>query len=469
MGSRKSHNYFGRAVSMEYANNSYSIPGSTGIKGKALPEEEVLRFCQRDKRYAYRPPQEVVQSLGGSFSEKVFLRDKAVTILAEHLSDEIDPIRLLEDSWRFAYANGLLRYFRNQVYFPLLASTVDSLSPMEVSIQPADPDSVRPHVKEWFLQYVGYRRRQEIGGLPAQMFDFAYFPNYARMLERVAKAALPEPWFFGRNEPKENRKRFEILDNYLRNTYIKLVHEKKILIDEDEGIAVFNSGLVTKLYEDILLCFKRNNKIGAQPWVFDSICELNVGQKGKMVAAVFGRAPEPANYFQSSDQKVLDIADAKRVNLVKRHIIGDHLDRWPCHCLNTVFASDEKARALYQRAVDSKVATERDASFRDLGDYVVDTPALFNQFEWIVGGAYEKALKRLRWNYKTAVPMYYPRWNQMGFLLPLSLTNPDDIDLALVISRRGDIYTGETVLTRRQAYCDARLVCRPDSDWLTTG
>ena len=29
-------------------------------------------------------------------------------------------------------------------------------------------------------------------------------------------------------------------------------------------------------------------------------------------------------------------------------------------------------------------------------------------------------------------------------------------------------YQGQTILTMRQAYKHARLICRPDSDWLTT-
>ena len=41
--------------------------------------------------------------------------------------------------------------------------------------------------------------------------------------------------------------------------------------------------------------------------------------------------------------------------------------------------------------------------------------------------------------------------------------------MALVVQRmRSGNYQGQTILTLPQAYLDARLVCRPDSDWLRT-
>ncbi len=79
------------------------------------------------------------------------------------------------------------------------------------------------------------------------------------------------------------------------------------------------------------------------------------------------------------------------------------------------------------------------------------------------------ALKRVRRNYKTVVPQWYPRLGAAGaqFLMPLDLSGDNDVDLALVVSAVGDsAYRGHTVLTLDMAYTNARLVARPDSDWL---
>jgi hypothetical protein len=74
----------------------------------------------------------------------------------------------------------------------------------------------------------------------------------------------------------------------------------------------------------------------------------------------------------------------------------------------------------------------------------------------------------LRWNYKTAIPQYTPRQKRIDLLLPLCLVNDRDVDLALVVENCGNgNCLGHTVLPLDWAYNNARLVCRPDSDWLT--
>ena len=89
---------------------------------------------------------------------------------------------------------------------------------------------------------------------------------------------------------------------------------------------------------------------------------------------------------------------------------------------------------------------------------------LSNRFD----NAYRLALKRVQWNYKAAIPQYYPRENLMSMLLPIGLTNNVDVDVALVLTRNDSgSYQGRTVFPLNWAYKSARLVCRPDSDWLS--
>ena len=78
------------------------------------------------------------------------------------------------------------------------------------------------------------------------------------------------------------------------------------------------------------------------------------------------------------------------------------------------------------------------------------------------------AEKRARWNFKTAVPIYNPRFNKMSLLLPLALLNDEVVDISLVVTKNASgSYQGRTVFPLTWAYRNARLVCRPDSDWLT--
>ena len=82
--------------------------------------------------------------------------------------------------------------------------------------------------------------------------------------------------------------------------------------------------------------------------------------------------------------------------------------------------------------------------------------------------AVELALKRVRWNFKTAIPVYFPTRNQMNMLLPLALVSDEEIDIALVVEKtESGNYLGHTILPLDWAYNNARLVCRPNSDWLS--
>ena len=81
--------------------------------------------------------------------------------------------------------------------------------------------------------------------------------------------------------------------------------------------------------------------------------------------------------------------------------------------------------------------------------------------------AIEIALKRVRWNFRTAIPCYFPKGNCMSLMLPLCLEDDSKTDAALVVQKNpSGSYQGQTVLRLEQAYLDARLICRPNMDWL---
>ena len=81
-------------------------------------------------------------------------------------------------------------------------------------------------------------------------------------------------------------------------------------------------------------------------------------------------------------------------------------------------------------------------------------------------GAIDEVIRQVKTNYKIAVPQYFNRKTQL--LLPLCLTpgskNPD---LALVIYKLDEFnYCARTCLTLEMAYMNARLIVKPQSDWL---
>jgi Domain of unknown function (DUF3825) len=90
----------------------------------------------------------------------------------------------------------------------------------------------------------------------------------------------------------------------------------------------------------------------------------------------------------------------------------------------------------------------------------------------VVRQAVQHARFRIEQNYKTAIPQYY--WSthddsdpgRLQLLLPLCLEDVSRADLALSVDKVGLVYRAATVLTLDMAYNNARLIARPDNEWL---
>jgi hypothetical protein len=104
--------------------------------------------------------------------------------------------------------------------------------------------------------------------------------------------------------------------------------------------------------------------------------------------------------------------------------------------------------------------------YNNLRCYLEREHNICNQiFERIKEGV-EKIEKKVKTNFKIAVPIYYPRFKCITMLLPLFLQDSNKADAAIVLSKHDDYYELRTILTLQMAYKDARLIVKPDSDWL---
>lgn len=81
-------------------------------------------------------------------------------------------------------------------------------------------------------------------------------------------------------------------------------------------------------------------------------------------------------------------------------------------------------------------------------------------------GAVDTAKRMLEANYKTAIPQFYK--GKMQLLVPICLQSPNVPDLALTCMKTEDKrkYLGCTCLTLEMAYNNARLIAKPESNWL---
>lgn len=293
---------------------------------------------------------------------------------------------------------------------------------------------------------------------------FAWLGPWSDLLEQLADFALDEQWDF-QGAPDEFGHRRAILKSYLCTTFFRLKSEGKVSIADDKSFAAFNTGLVNDRYDDIFACFEPS--FGESPWKFAGFTAAGSRGLGKKLVSLFNPLPEAASYFTRKEDMLFDLD--KELIVDYEHIIVDNMERLPIEFLEEEMHGCREAEELLAALRGARDWRERKSIFAELGRIVEEDAKYFRRLRNSLEDAVETACRRVRWNFKTAIPSYYPRANAMSLLLPLDVTEDNLADAALVVQLMpSGNYQGQTILTMRQAYANARLICRPDSDWLTT-
>ncbi len=274
---------------------------------------------------------------------------------------------------------------------------------------------------------------------PDTILGFAWFPSnrdrgvtYATYVSELAQKAQRESWDDPTNPNVGNN---EVLTSYLHFTFRRLKEEGKIVFVEARpasdgaqalpAAAAFNTGLFTENYEQIFAYFEKNTRPGMQDWVFRG-WHL---ESDRALRRFDGMEVKPARYFEKPADLIYNpdwllIPDLD-------HILDDNAGRFPEWLRDDAF----KRRIFLQ-------------------------------------GAIQDAEKRVRINWRTAVPQYYfPPTGAPGhiqLLLPLSLTKAGRTDLALVVDPQERSYRANTALPLNLAYKNARLISRQETEWLGT-
>jgi hypothetical protein len=290
--------------------------------------------------------------------------------------------------------------------------------------------------------------------------------------QRLAELALPEKWYYGEEEPEDP---YPILKNYLNYTFKKLCREGKVCREtdreRDEEYAAFNTGLVDQKYEYIYALCKKNTRYSGLYWFLVDFVVAGE-DAGKTLVSLFNPLPQKADYFGGRIENMLYDPTTGDLSCDYIHILVERTSRLPLD----FFQENCPVGFTELDGVDitdvyglSEELEERRAYFRQLGEKIRRTPKILNRLKNRLDDAVKLSLKRAAWNYKTAIPVYFPSRDKMSLLLPLALVDEDRIDLALVVERKqSGAYQGQTVLPLAMAYRNSRLVVRPDSDWLKT-
>lgn len=241
-----------------------------------------------------------------------------------------------------------------------------------------------------------------------ELYDFMVCGDYDAKIEYLANMT-DENWNF---HGKTNNL---ILKNYLKYTTKKLEEENKIMTTDN--YCIINTGLFTPYYEPIYIYAEKNLSDSKQDWWFKSFStSYDLGNLG------ITELPERANYFQDPSQLVFDVNC--KINVQFKHIYDD----------------EDNRNRIPKEIVNSK------------------------NIHSIFKGAIDTMVKKVTANYKIAVPQYFN--GKIQLLLPLCLVDESIPDLALVVTKVNNVYQGHTCLTMEMAYNNARLIAKPESNWL---
>lgn len=245
------------------------------------------------------------------------------------------------------------------------------------------------------------------------IYDYMYWGDYNLQIQKLADKAIAEKWSF------ENKNDNYILKNYLKYTFNKLQEENKII--ETDTYCVFDTGLFSDYYASIYTYGEsyKNPSENTAKWYFKGFKD-----KYELGALdIIEKFPERADYF--SDPSKLVFNWHLDVNINYNHILDDlrTLERLP----ESIKNSDMQMETLE--------------------------------------GVINNAVKRVIVNYKLAVPHYY--CNKIQLMIPLYFGKSDKPDVALVLDRmKGNYYQATTCLSMDMAYMDARIIAKPESNWL---
>lgn len=297
------------------------------------------------------------------------------------------------------------------------------------------------------------------------LFDFANMGSFNDVISRLKELALYEKWDFG-IEPEDDKQKNRVLKNYIIHSFSRLADSKQIIVDNDKTIAIFNTGLVNRHYEFIYGLFKKNESRFKQKWIFVDFFIVGEGL-GKRVLDIFNEndLPNPPHYFDDPCSLLYDARKGKPTPDYN-HCIIDNIHRWSDSVHEHEFP-DEWLKVKDKISCNMQ-DQDKKPLFNSFRAQLKKNDKVFLAYKTRLNDAINLAVKKVSWNYKTAIPIYWPTNKKIELLLPLCLDSDDKPDAALVVNQTKQGYKGETILTLDMAYIKARQVCKPESDWLNT-
>lgn len=255
------------------------------------------------------------------------------------------------------------------------------------------------------------------------LFTFAFCGNRELHFEGIhlkhlSDIADSEKWT---SESNDGHK-FDILFYYIIKTFEIISKQERIVFDKKGDFALFNTGLMTSNGEDIYGYFELNNRKDAQKWFLKGFAP----ESDRVFSSHIFEKPTVAKY--DTDLAEFHFDANAHIEFNADHIFDDHWE-------DNRFPSEVKELGK-PLAIDS------------------------------IKSSFSVTKKKLLRNPRLAVPQYYD--GKIMFLLPLKInTISKPVTMALAVERMSNgSYRANTIFDLESAYKKARLITKPESNWL---
>lgn len=256
------------------------------------------------------------------------------------------------------------------------------------------------------------------------LFTFAFCGNRETVFEAVhlkhlSEIADSEKWTSNNSDGHD----FDILFYYIIKTFEFISKQGRINYDSSNSFAVFNTGLMTPNGEDIYGYFEPNIRAGAQKWYFKGFAS----ESDRVFSQYIFEKPSVAKYDNNIEEFHFD--SSANIEFNADHIFDDHWDN------------------------DERFPNE----IKSLGKPLAIAS---------IQSAFAVTKKKILRNPRLAVPQYYI--GKIMFLLPImvhTISGPITMALAVEKTQNGS-YRANTIFDLESAYKKARLITKPESNWL---
>jgi Domain of unknown function (DUF3825) len=296
-----------------------------------------------------------------------------------------------------------------------------------------------------------------------RIFDYSLVANWDDRLASLADIAERERWTYIAVPDKSP---LPVLDGYIRYTFLRL-HEQGKLAELDT-LVCFNTGLLTPWQEEIFGVFtvadhydlRQPESSDNKKWFLKTWA-----RSGDRILSPFSVLPDLASYWTNSSDLVFDPSFEVRPNI--DHILRENMNRFPTELGGQVDAEGVPQDLVAAPEIDfdeatsdvTEIAAAEAASTKER-----DVVAPPHSARIALDGAIKHSIRLAQRSYRVAVPQFYHGAIQL--LIPLYFRGASRVDLALPLERHDKWYRAATVLYPDWAFRHARLLSRPNSEWL---